>query len=109
MQECQTGVKRMRTDPLEEANSIAKLAKTYDRKVQETRSAKGIAVKTSEDDENCEITPIGSTSHAPENAFRIKPNYKEAPTLTLEELLPERFRKAGHETCLLYTSPSPRD
>ena len=35
--------KRARPNPLEDANSIAKLARIYDKKVQETRTAKGLA------------------------------------------------------------------
>ena len=83
--------KRARTNPLEGANSISKLARVYDKRIQETRSAKGLAPTTTGEDD-CEITPIGSTSHAPAHPVKVKTQYKEVPALTLEQLLPAGFK-----------------
>ena len=84
--------KRARPNPLEGANSISKLARIYDEKVKATRTAKGLGVA---EDDNCEITRIGSSVFEP--APMPKPDYKSAPTLTLNELVPANFRVASHE------------
>ena len=83
--------KRPRTNPLEGANAISKLAKVYDRRVQETRSAKGLEATVREDD-NCEVTFIGSTVGAPKAQAKVKNDYRQAPTLTLNELLLAGFQ-----------------
>ena len=82
--------KRARTNPLDEANQISKLAKKYDQRVQETRAAKGLEVEQGKDD-NCEITRIGLKVDEPA-AKAAKLDYREAPTLTLSELIPTNFQ-----------------
>ena len=89
-----SGTKRQRTDPLDGANSLSKLAKVYDKRVQETMTVKGLS-KQKEDDGNCIITQIGDTVKAPEGI--VKNEYKQAPMLTLNQLLPERFKPRGGE------------
>ena len=143
--------KRPHPNPLEGADSIAKLARKYDDRVRATRTAKGL--KTEELDTDCEVTQIGARISEP--AAVAKKDYKAAPTMTLNELVPSRFKQHGINpstskmnasfrseklefvlmcrklvatkqddlewdipsielydeitTCLLYTSPSPRD
>ena len=87
-----SGTKRQRTDPLDGANSLSKLAKVYDKRVQETMTVKGLS-KQKEDDSNCIITQIGDTVKAPEGI--VKNEYKQAPMLTLNQLLLERFKPRG--------------
>ena len=81
--------KRQRANPLEGANQISKLARKYNQRVQETRTAKGLEKK--DDDDNCEVTKIGLTISEPA-AKAAKLEYRQAPTLTLSELIPASFK-----------------
>ena len=81
--------KRPHPDLLSENNSMAKLARTYDDKVRSTRSAQGLESKEDRDD-NCEVTTIGEK--VAEQAAVVRTDYRQAPTLTLHELIPTRFK-----------------
>ena len=81
--------KRLHPNPLEGANNIAKLAKVYDKRVKDTRSAKGLDT-VKEDDNDCEVTPIGSVVAEPVPV--AKHEYKQAPTMTLNDLIPASFK-----------------
>ena len=81
--------KRQRSNPLEGANQILKLARKYDQRVQETRTAKGLEKR--DDDDNCEVTRIGLTISEPVTKA-AKLEYRQAPTLTLSELIPASFK-----------------
>ena len=83
------GTKRPMENPLEEANSIAKLAKIYDKRVLATRTAKGLQ-DLKQGDEDCEVTVVNSKVLEP--TAIAKADYKQAPTLTLSELLPNQFK-----------------
>ena len=72
---------------------IAKLAKIYDDKVKETRAARGL--DTRKVDDNYEVTRIGDTVSEPKMV--VKHDYRNAPTLTLNELLPENFKPARQD------------
>ena len=82
--------KRQHPNPLEGANLLAKLARTYDRKIQETRVAKGLESKKGDEEEGLKVTKIGETIAEPKAG--VKPDYRKAPVsythLTLPTIYP---------------------
>ena len=93
--------KRHHPNPLDGANVISKLARVYNQRVKETRTAKELEM-IQESNDNCEITAIGSKVAEP--VVGPKPDYKQAPTLTLKELIPTNFQAEVGPSSKFHTS-----